>query len=100
MKYHSRRTYSALCNREFASRKEAERADELYLLQWAGEIGDLEFQKRFILSDKPKVSIAIDFAYKEDGEQVYEDTKGVMTRDFGTKLIWLEREQGIVVRIT
>lgn len=100
MKYHSTRTWSELTNRWFASKAEAKRGEELHLLQMAGDIAELQYQPRFLLSHKPKVTITLDFAYRENGKLVYEDTKGVLTRDFRTKLAWLKQSQGIEVRLT
>jgi len=100
-KYHAVRTWSELNQRWFASKGEAKRADELALLQRAGEICGLEFQKRFILCEKPRRrTITIDFTYIENYHRVYEDYKGYMTRDFQTKLLWLKEKHGIDVRIT
>lgn len=90
-KYNAHRTYSALCQREFASKAEARRGEELHLLEMAGEIRDLRYQLPFVLNVKPKVTITIDFSYIENGQIVYEDTKGVLTRDFRTKLAWLKQ---------
>ena len=98
-KYHSMRTWSNLCQRWFDSKAEAARAEELHLLQQAGGIKDLEYQVVFALNVKPKVSIKIDFAYTDNGERIHEDTKGVLTRDFRTKLAWLKQQQGISVRL-
>lgn len=96
-KYRAIRTYSDHLNRWFASKKEANRAEELALAQKLGGISALEFQNRFILSDKPRVTITIDFYYVQDGKQIYEDTKGVLTRDFRTKLAWLKKLYGVDV---
>ena len=96
-KYGAIRTYSELCGREFASKKECQRGEELCLLEKAGKIKDLTYQIRFILSDKPRVSITIDFGYREDGVVKYEDSKGVLTRDFRTKLAWLQQMELIDV---
>lgn len=120
MKYHSIRSWSNLCNRWFDSKAECRRGEELCLLEKAGEIKDLEYQKSFTLSTDPKVVITIDFAYKlrldsdpilekagKDrdkillfGETIYEDVKGVLTRDFRTKMAWLKKEKGIEVKLT
>ena len=99
-KYHAIRTWSDLNQRWFASKKEAHRADELRLLEMGNVISDLMFQKRFVLNEKPRATITIDFCYTENGIMVYEDTKGVMTRDFRTKLAWLYKDYGVEVRIT
>ena len=109
-KYHAKRTYSELSKRWFASKAECRRGEELRLLEMGGEIANLQYQVKFVLSEKPKVTIAIDFAYLKDiraigqrlydGTLVYEDTKGVLTRDFRTKLAWLKQQQGIEVLLT
>jgi len=99
-KYGSIRTYSNLCQREFASKLEARRAEELALLERAGEISDLQYQVKFTLSKQPRVTITIDFAYVENRQQVYQDTKGVLTRDFRTKLAWLKQLHGVDVNLT
>lgn len=99
-KYGARRTYSELCQRWFASRLEARHGEELVLLERAGEISDLRYQVKLVLSYKPKVTITIDFAYKEDGIQKYEDTKGVLTRDFRTKMCWLKQLHDIDVLLS
>ena len=99
-KYGAKRTWSELCQREFASKKECFRAEELTLLEKADEISHLQFQVPFVLSAKPKITITIDFKYKElTGERryVYEDSKGMLTRDTRTKLAWLKEKHGIDV---
>ena len=98
-KYGAVRTYSELCQRAFDSRAEARRGENLAMLQREGEISDLEYQVRFVLCDKPKVSITLDFAYTENGEKVYEDVKGVETREFRVKLAWLKEKHGVEVRL-
>jgi hypothetical protein len=90
-----------LAQRWFDSKAEARRGEELVLLQKAGEIAGLQFQVPFVLNEKPRVTITIDFAYFIPNEaMVYEDCKGVMTRDFRTKLAWLKAKYGLDVRIT
>ncbi len=100
MKYGSIRTYSALCQREFSSKREARRGEELHLSEMAGEISDLQYQVRFKLYDKPMVSITIDFSYIENGEKIFEDTKGVLTRDFRTKMCWLKQLHNIDIKLS
>ena len=96
-KYRAIRTWSELCQRWFASKAEARRGEELCLLEKEGEISQLVYQSGFQLSSNPKVSIAIDFEYIEDGVRKFEDTKGVLTRDFRTKLAWLKQRYNIDV---
>ena len=109
-KYGARRTWSNLCQREFDSKAECIRGEELRLLETAGKIKWLEYQTRFVLSEKPKVTITIDFNYVDweqwvdsDGiavhPEVYEDVKGVLTRDFRTKLAWLKQLHNIDVQL-
>ena len=99
-KYGARRTYSLLCERWFDSRAEAKRGEELRLLEMASEISDLRYQVRFVLSASPKVAITIDFSYlDETGERVFEDVKGILTRDFRTKMTWLKEKLGIEVKL-
>jgi hypothetical protein len=98
-KYHAIRTYSELCGREFASRHEAQKAEELKMLEMAGEISGLQYQIPFILCRKPKVSVTIDFMYNYEGKIFYADAKGVLTRDSRTKYAWLEQSTGIHVEL-
>jgi len=94
-KYNSVRTHSNLCQRWFDSKGECRRGEELHLAELAREITELRYQVRFSLSAKPPVSITVDFAYIENGKQVYEDFKGKMMADFRVKMAWLKEQQGI-----
>lgn len=90
---------------EFDSRKEARRYSELLLLQRAGAIRDLELQKKYVLIPaqyeayerygkkgqrlqdgqrlvEKECAYLADFVYKEDGETIVEDTKGIKTKDY------------------
>lgn len=98
-KYGARRTYSELCGRTFASKAEAEHGEELRLREMAGEIELLTYQPKFELCRKPKITITLDFGYVENDDYIYEDVKGVLTRDFRTKLAWLKEKYGIDVRL-
>jgi len=98
-KYHAKRTWSNLLNRWFDSKGECQHGEELHLRALAGEITDLQHQVRFILCKEPRVSITVDFAYKENGIQVHEDFKGLETREFRVKRIWLEKQEGIRINI-
>ena len=104
-KYHAVRCWSNLCQRGFDSKAECRRGEELHLLQMAGEITDLQYQIKFVLSEKPRITITIDFSYIELGTnrisiETYEDTKGVLTRDFRTKMAWLKEQRGIDVLLS
>jgi hypothetical protein len=98
-KYGAIRTYVEMIGRTFDSKAEASRARELALLERAGRITDLEYQVSFVLYEKPRVSITIDFRYLDGEKSVLEDVKGVLTRDFRTKLAWLEEKYGLEVRL-
>lgn len=90
---------------EFDSRKEARRYSELLLLQRAGAIRDLELQKKYVLVPaqyetyerygkkgqrlqdgqrlvEKECAYIADFVYKEGGETIVEDTKGMKTKDY------------------
>ena len=69
-------------------------------MERAGAIINLEYQHKFPLCEKPRVTITIDFGYIEDGEIVWEDTKGVLTRDTRTKLAWLKEKYNVDVNLT
>ena len=98
-KYHAARTWSELCGRMFDSTAEARRGEALVMMERAGEINQLAYQVRWDLSEKPKVTYTVDFAYCDGktGERIREDVKGVLTRDTRTKLAWLKQKYGIEV---
>jgi len=98
-KYHAVRTYSLLCQRYFASKHEAARGEDLRLCELAGEIEDLEYQIPFVLCEKPRIKVTIDFKYKEKGEIIHEDAKGVLTRDSRTRYAWLKEKHCIEVKL-
>jgi hypothetical protein len=98
--------------------KEARRFRELSLLQRAGEISDLEIQKEYMLIPAQRepdtlgkrgaickgkvieqaVKYKADFVYKENGETVVEDTKGVKTKDYIIKRKLMLYIHGIRIR--
>jgi hypothetical protein len=103
-KYNAKCTYSQLCGRTFHSKAEAIRGEELCLLEKAGEIRHLQYQHKLVLSSKPRITITIDFRYVEQNDNLlhywtYEDVKGVLTRDFRTKLAWLKEKHAIEVKL-
>lgn len=99
---------------KFDSKKEADRYLDLVLLEKAGEISDLEIQPRFALErDDLKVKIrskrypngrqchyTADFSYIEQGQQVIEDVKGMITDAAKLRIAVFEALYGVVVRIT
>ena len=91
----------------FDSKKEAKRYRELSLLQRAGAICDLEFQKQYILVPSQKINGKVveqsvkykaDFVYTENGVTVVEDTKGVKTKDYIIKRKLMLYIHGIRIR--
>ena len=99
-KFSAKRTFSELCGREFDSKAEARRGEELKLLEMAGEIMNLQYQVPFQLCLKPNIKLKVDFVYKFNGDIVHEDSKGILTREFRVKMAWLKEQQGIDVWIT
>ena len=99
-KYSAKKTYSELCGRTFDSKAEAKRGEELYLLQKEGEISDLQYQMPYQLCLKPNIKIKIDFVYRQNGKQVVEDVKGMMTREFRVKRAWLAEKYNVQVVLT
>ena len=86
----------------FDSKKEARRFQELYFMERAGEITDLQRQVKFVLIPAQRepdttgkrggikkgkliereCSYVADFVYNKNGKRVVEDTKGVRTKDY------------------
>ena len=113
--HHARKCWSDLCQREFDSKAEMERGEVLFYRQKAGEIKRLEYHPVYILSEKPKVTITLDFRYFErSGDEwlsVDEDVKGWkltkktkklvprVERDFRVKLAWLKEKYGVSVKL-
>jgi len=92
----------------FDSKKEAHRFMELQLLKRAGEISDLRRQVKVELLGQyrplytrtgRKMKLTFDFAYIEDGVQVYEDAKGYPTRDYEVRVA-VARAMGLEVKET
>lgn len=98
-KYGNKKT--CVGGKEFDSKKEARRYQELQLLQWSGQIQNLQTQVKYVLIPtqreasfevyksgpnkgrrKPgkvveyECSYVADFVYTQDGENVVEDVKG------------------------
>lgn len=116
MKYHNRKV--TIDGITFDSKKEANRYQELKLLQKAGEISDLRLQVKYILIPaqyKPdrigkrggikkgkiierECSYIADFVYQENGETVVEDTKGIKTKDYIIKRKLMLYIHGIRIR--
>lgn len=92
----------------FDSKKEANRYQELLLLEKAGVIKNLSRQVKFVLipsqrDENGKVierecSYKADFKYEEDGKAVVEDVKGFRTKEYIIKRKLLLWQYGIRIR--
>lgn len=65
---------------KYPSLKQMNRAKELQLLEKHGKIKDLKEEVTFdiIINDKKVCKVRVDFVYYENGEIVYEDSKGIL----------------------
>jgi hypothetical protein len=103
-KYHAQRT--AVGDQVFDSKREARRWVELQILQRAGAIVALERQVPYVLyapglesADAGELAIVgrwiADFRYRERGQVVIEDAKGVRTAVYRLKKRLVEATYGI-----
>ncbi len=93
----------------FDSKAEFARWFELTLLQKAGHITDLQRQVVYVLAPavkfarakraQPALRLIVDFAYREAGQLVLEDVKGVITTAFTIKRHLLKALHGLEVRL-
>ena len=94
----SKNKYHAIRHGIYASRKEARRAEELKLLEKAGEISNLQMQVTFELVPKQvdadgkcverSVKYIADFVYNDmEGKQVVEDSKSKMTQQLDVYIL-------------
>ena len=88
----------------FDSRLEADRYQQLKLLERAGEITGLEYHKKFVIIPKSKhgndVYYEADFFYFENGKPIVEDTKSeaTVTAIYKIKKRLLAETQGITIK--
>ncbi len=80
-KYLNIRTTSA-DGHSFASKKEADRYEQLRMLERAEQIAGLELQKRYrlVVNDVLITNYIADFSYQEGWKRVVEDVKSPATR--------------------
>ena len=106
-KYNSKKT--VVDGQTFDSRKEANRYQELLLLERAGAIKNLSRQIKFVLIPSQRdeatgkvlereCSYRADFKYTEDGETIVEDVKGFRTKEYIIKRKLLLWRYGIKIR--
>lgn len=122
-KYHSRKC-KCFQGHDHDSKKEARRCTELHLLQRAGEISELECQRKYVLipsiredsgevykrgakKGQPKPGRVIeqecsyyaDFDYMtKDGRHIVEDTKGMKTKEYIIKRKLMLYRYGIKIK--
>lgn len=105
-KYHAKKT--VVDGVTFDSRKEADRYLVLKGMEEDGSIEDLRRQVRYELVPsfdvdgrhyRPVYYVA-DFVYVEDGKEVVEDVKGVMTDVYKLKSKLFARRYGVSIRET
>lgn len=86
----------------FASKKEADRFQQLVLLEKSGAIRDLKTQVTFKMTINGVVicKYVADFTYVEEGHFVVEDSKGYETREFKIKRKLLKALHGHELRTT
>jgi hypothetical protein len=99
-KYGNRKT--SIDGLTFDSAREARRWQELKMLEVAGEITNLERQKKYALTvNGQQLGVYVaDFVFTERGETVVEDSKGVRTPIYKWKAKHLRAEHGITIRET
>ena len=102
MKYGNKRV--TIDGIDFDSKKEANRYAELKLLERCKAIEDLKLQVPFELIPKQPGERACvykaDFVYRENGQLVVEDAKGVRTKDYIIKRKLMLYLHGIKIKET
>lgn len=106
MKYHNKPT--KVDGLRFDSKKEAQRYQELLLMQRAGVITNLQRQVYYLLKptqrDKSgkllfkKLGYVADFVYRQNGELVVEDVKGMKTPLYKWKRAEMYEKYGILIK--
>lgn len=107
-KYKAQRT--TINGHTFASKAEARRYAELWLLNDKGLIQNLEVQPSFVLApcvkydgstrSKPALRYVADFSYIENDKLIVEDVKGMETPVFKIKRHLMKHVYKIDVRVT
>ena len=95
--------YRAKKTNGYASKKEADRAFSLRILAGAGCITDLREQVVYELAPsvviqgrkRPPLRYIADFVYRNDGKQVVEDVKGMITPAYRIKRHLMKAIHGI-----
>jgi hypothetical protein len=96
--------YGAVRSGIYASKREARRASDLALMEKCGLISELEQQVKFELVPKQPgeraVTYTADFRYRENGQVVVEDSKGMKTQQYVIRRKLMQFIHGIKVRET
>lgn len=99
-----RSKYRAVRTNGYASKREANRAAELELLERAGKICNLRKQVKFVLIEKQgehrAVTYVADFTYREADKPIVEDVKGFRTPVYRLKKRLMFDKYGIDIRET
>ncbi len=101
-KYRAKRT-PCLAGHVHASKKEANRCNELHLLAKSGQIRNLQIQPpafKLLINGKLIESYRPDAIYFEGGNRVVEDCKGYKTKDYKRKAKWMEAQYNVKIRET
>ena len=77
-KYGAKKADSTLAGRSFDSQMERSRAEQLVLMEKAGEISELQFQVQTHMT-RARIGYKVDFVYQEQGRTIYEEAKGFET---------------------
>ena len=100
MRRAARSKYKNIRTRGFASKREAQRFDDLRLLEMAGEITDLKVQPGFRLEVNGDLicTYKADFSYRDrQGLSITEDVKGVKTPAYRLKAKLMKAIYGIEI---
>lgn len=90
----------------FDSKAEARRYSHLCMLERTGQISELRLQVPFVLAPavrlggrgRPAIKYVADFVYLQDGQQVVEDVKGMLTPVYRLKRHLMMAVHGIEIR--
>ena len=92
---------------KFQSKHEADRFEELLLLEQAGQISDLKLQYEYTLKPAYMLPTGVrsravrykaDFRYERDGQIIVEDAKGKRTKDYIIKYKLMQEVHGITIQ--
>lgn len=98
--YRNQRCWSDLLGAWCDSKTEREWLEGLKLREKAGQITELVLHPKWVLSERPRVTVSLDAGYQEDGQYRADDVKGGPVKEsMRIKYAWLRQQYGVVVRI-